>query len=169
MFKYRIVLMLFISVMVLANLYADETYVYPNQENPILSISFPEEWKVEPEENILHATPKDETVYIALWALEDVANLEAALESVDKIVSEMVDEFLANEPDKVEFNHILYYFIEGSGKDNDGEEVNASVAIFTPDGETVCLLITYGTPEAEEAHEEDFMNILKSISGKESK
>ncbi len=169
MIKYRTILALFMAALLMTNLFAEETYVYPNQENPVLSISFPDEWKVEPEENILHATPKDESIYVALWALDDVENLEAALESVDKLVSPMIDEFLADEPEKVEFNNILYYFIEGSGKDNDGEDVNASVAIFTPDGETVCLIITYGTPEADEEHEEDFMNIIKSIKGKSDK
>ncbi len=164
MTTYRIVFSILMITLMITGLFADDTYVYPNQETPVFSISFPYDWKVEPEDNMLHAMPKDETVYVALWALDDVENLEAALESVDKLIREMVTEFQADEPDKLEFNNILYYFMEGSGKDNDGEDVNAAVAIFSPDSETICLIITYGTPDAEEVHEEDFMNIIKSIS-----
>jgi hypothetical protein len=158
----------FLTVIVLllsTNLLLADEYTYPG-ENPVFSITFPDDWKVETDEELLHATPNDETLYLGLWALADAENIDAALDEIDDIVAEFVDDIETDEPDVMEINGIEITFIDGVGVDEEGEQVEASVALFSPDEKTVFVLFYFGYPETTEQHEKALVKILESIKAK---
>jgi len=162
----KLIALLTIIVLLLSTnfLLADE-YSYPG-ENPVFSITFPDNWKVETDEELLHATPKDESLYVGLWALGDVDDIDAALEVIDEVVEEFVKDLETEEPDEMEINGIEITFVDGVGEDEEGEQVEASVALFSPDDETVFVLFYFGYPESAEKHEEALVEILESITAK---
>ncbi len=66
--------LIFIILSLFLNIYlvqGQTTVEYPG-DDPIFSISFPKKWKVTTEEELLHALSKDESIYVGLWALEDI-------------------------------------------------------------------------------------------------
>ena len=64
-------------------------------------------------------------------------------------------------------NEIEFMTCDGTGIDNEGDKVNVSVALFSPDEKQIFILLYYGTPEAEDAHEDELIGIIKSINGEE--
>ena len=162
----RLPVFLMVVVLLLSTnfLFADE-YSYPG-ENPVFSITFPDDWKVETDEELLHATPKDETLYLGLWALADVENIDAAMDAIDEVVAEFVDDVETDEADEMEINGIEITFVDGVGKDEEGEQVEVSVALFSPDDETVFVLFYFGYPETTKQHEKALVKILESIKAK---
>jgi hypothetical protein len=141
---------------------ASTTVVYP-ADNPVFSITFPEGWRTETDENLLHAVPQDSSVYLGLWALEDAKNLDEALDAVDELVGSLVKNLEVDEVDSSILNDMEFLSVDGKGIDTEGDAVNVSVALFTPDEETVFILLFYGTPEAGDLHENELVDILKSI------
>jgi hypothetical protein len=142
------------------------TIVYP-EKNPIFSVTFPDDWKTETEEDIVHAYPADESIYLGIWALEDAKNLDAALDAVDEAVASLVKNLKIDDPETMTVNEIEFMTCDGTGIDNDGDKVNVSVALFSPDEKQIFILLYYGTPEAEDAHEDELVGIVKSINGEE--
>ena len=159
---------IFLTVVVLllsTNFLLADEYSYPG-ENPVFSITFPDNWNVETDEELLHATPKDESLYLGLWALADVEDIDAALDVIDEIVAEFVDDLETDEPDDMEINGIEITFIDGVGVDEEGEQVEVSVALFSPDDETVFVIFYFGYPETTKKHEKALVKILESITAK---
>lgn len=145
---------------------SDNTIIYP-AENPIFSVTFPDNWETETEDDILHATPSDSSIYLGIWALEDVKDLDAALDAVDETVSSLVKNLEVGEVETSDINGIKFMIVDGEGKDEEGDYVDVSVALFSPDEKQIFIMLYYGTPEAEQAHEDELVSILKSINEKE--
>ena len=141
---------------------AGTKYVFP-AENPIFSIVFPDNWKIESDEDILHAAPADESIYLGIWAL-DVEDVEAALAAIDEITADIVTDLKVTSTDTLTVNDINILLVEANGTDEEGDTINVSVFLFSPDGETIFITFSYGTPEAEKIHEKELLSILKSIS-----
>jgi hypothetical protein len=141
------------------------TIVYP-AENPVFSISFPNGWLTETDGELLHAMPEDSSVYLGLWALEDAKTVDAALDAVDEVVSSLVTQLKVGEVDTLVINGIAFLSVDGKGIDTEGDRVNVSAALFSPDQETIFILVYYATPAAEAHYENDLVSILKSIRGK---
>jgi hypothetical protein len=142
------------------------TITYP-ADDPVFSVTFPENWSTETDENIIHATPNDSSLYLGIWALEKGSDLDAALDAVDEAVSSLVKDLKVGEVDSTVINDIQFLNVDGTGKDEDGNPVNVSVALFSPDKEQIFILLYFGTPDAENTHEDDLVGILKSINGEE--
>lgn len=158
----KVIKLLLILVLGVFSLQA-ETYEYPG-DDPLFSISFPDDWSSEPDGEVLHASPSDNSIYLGLWALNDVENLEIALNELDNVVSDLVDEVeWDDESTEFEINDIQFLGIDGEGVDEDDNEINVSVGLFFADEDTVCIIIYFGSPEAEEEYEEDLNWILASI------
>ena len=147
----------------LASLCVAKVYIYPSSEAPIFSISFPDSWNVETKGEILHANPPDGSIYLGLWALEDAANIEDALASLDTVIAEQVTEVTWGEPEEVEINEIPAITVAGVGDVEGGQEVTVEVAVFSPNGEQEFILLYFGVPEAEEIYDADLSDILQSI------
>jgi hypothetical protein len=139
------------------------TIVYP-EKNPIFTVTFPDEWSTETEENLLHAFPSDSSIYLGIWALEDAGNLDAAMNEVDKVVASLVKDLKVGEVDSTVINGMQFLTVDGTGRDDEGDNVNVSVALFSPDEKQVFIMLYYGTPEAEKVHEDELVAILKSIN-----
>jgi len=139
-----------------------EKFVYPG-DDPLFSITFPDDWQVDLEKDLLHASPPDESLYFGLWAVEDIDNLEDAGEAVGELISELVSDFKIEEEGEMEINNIPFLYFDGSGTDRAGDSVHASVALFTPDGDTFCVLLYFGSPEAEETYQKALEDIVSSI------
>jgi hypothetical protein len=142
------------------------TIVYP-EKKPVFSVTFPDDWSTETEDDIVHATPADESIYLGIWALEDAKNLDAALDAVDEAVASLVKNLKVDDPETMTVNEIELMTCDGTGIDNEGDKVNVSVALFSPDEKQIFILLYYGTPEAEDAHEDELVGIVKSINGEE--
>ncbi len=151
-----------LCLLVAANVSVGETFTYPG-EDPLFSISFPDDWIVDLDEDLLSSMPEDESIYLGLWAIADSDNLEDALDALDEVIEELVVEFEAGELEELEINDIQIFYVDGSGLDTEGNDVNVSAAIFSPDEEMICILFYYGTPAAESLHEDELVGILKSL------
>lgn len=107
------------------------TIVYP-EKNPVFSVTFPDNWSTETDENLLHATPDDSSIYLGIWALEEANDLDAALDAVDEVVSSLVKNLQVDEADSMVVNGIQFITVDGTGKDDEGDNVNVSAALFSP-------------------------------------
>jgi len=157
-------LFLVVSLLMSYNLSAAETYTYPDSDNPVVQISFPDSWEIEPDEEMLHAMPGDESIYLGFLSLEGSEDIEAALDAVDEVLAELLSELDLADFEEIENDDFVFLYSEGNGVDKEGDAVNVTVALFSPDGEMVCLVFYYGTPEAEEIHEKELNAIVESIS-----
>jgi hypothetical protein len=171
MFKKAVFILSMLSVLLLGStiVMADgggNTIVYP-EKNPIFSVTFPDNWSTETDEDILQATPGDSSIYLGIWALENAENLNAALDAVDEAVASLVKNLEVDDPETMEVNGIQFMTCDGTGIDGEGDKVNVSVALFSPDEKQIFILLYYGTPDAEDAHEDELVGIVKSINGEE--
>jgi|GEM_PF-2791808 len=149
-------------VTALSAVWAGQTYYYPNAESPLFSVTLPESWTVETEDPLLHASPSDASIYLGLWAVE-IADMDAVGEAVGEIVGELVSDFEIEEEDELEVNGMPMYYFDGTGFDEDGDEIACSVGLFTPDGETFCVILYFGTEAAEMEHGEALNQIIHSL------
>ena len=156
--SFFVVLLLF-TVVPLAQA---ETFTYP-ADDPQFSITFPDDWTVEPDEQLLHAGPEDGTIYLGVWALAGAENLDSALEALDEALGNFFTEMELGEAEAMEINDIPFVAVDGTGADKDGNELDLSVALFLPDEDAVYILLYFGTADAEEAHEDELMSIVQSI------
>ena len=138
-------------------------YVYPSQEDSVLSITLPAAWDVQLEEDVLHATPQDESIYLSLWAVGEATDLTTALDALEETISDFLPEFTRGEIDTAEINDIDFITVNGRGLDKEGDAFNAAVALFSPVEETIYILLYFGVPKAEEEHREELVGILNSI------
>jgi hypothetical protein len=77
-----------------------------------------------------------------------------------------VTQLKVGEVDTLVINGIAFLSVDGKGIDTEGDRVNVSAALFSPDQETIFILVYYATPAAEAHYENDLVSILKSIRGK---
>jgi hypothetical protein len=141
-------------------------YMYPDTKNPIFSITIPDAWKVEQDEEVtmIHALPADESIYLGFRVLDDAKTMDAALEEVDKIIADLVTNLNLGDAKEMTLNEIPFVYVDGTGKDkDDGGDLNISVALFIPEANTVGIVLYFGTAEAEKLHEKELTDILASI------
>ena len=151
-------------LIVLLNNSIAEKFIFPG-ENPVFSIVFPDDWEIELDAEMLHATPEDESIYLGLWAL-GAESVDDALDALDEVVGEAVADAEYDEPGQLKINDIKIFYVDGKGTDDEGDNVAFSVALFSPDGETVFIVFTYGTPQEEKLHNEEWDGIIQSIKAK---
>lgn len=145
------------------------------KDKPALSITFPDDWKVEADENnpnsSVVATSADEAIEIDLWAV-DKKDLKADAEStldtmaaeVGTLIDEYIVEFQAQEPVAAKINEIDVVDISGKGKDaEDKTDVNVSVTLISPDNENLFVLMYWGSDEAEKKYAKQLAAIAASL------
>ena len=160
-----------LSLMLMTSVSFAGEYIYPDEKNPEFSITFPDDWKVETEEDVLHAGPKDDSIYMGIWAVGEEAtddNIKAVLDGVDELVAELLTDVKPiGEAQKQTINEIPFVIVDGTGKlKDDGSAVNVSIALFVSDGKNLFTLVYFGIPDAEKAHEKELVDILNSVKGK---
>ena len=161
---------------------AQTEYTYP-KDAPVLSITFPESWKVEldqEDQKGISAVSQDEGITLYVWPLDEQEvkdNPEAAIEAAAKDagadIAEWVTEPKFEEPKVIKGegdNAIEFLDIEGTGKDKgDGSDITLSLTFFSPDNKTVFAMLYYGSPDADKANENDLAAIAQSIKAPAAK
>ena len=157
----RIVTTLAVLALLAAPSFA-ERYYYPDEDSALFSVDILNSWSVEVEDQILHAGPPDGTIYLGFWAL-DAGDMDAAGQAVEGIVDSMISGFEVTEEGEGDLNGMPAYYVDGHGRSEDGGPLNASVALFSPDGATFCIVIYFGSPDDQSRHESSLNRIVNSI------
>jgi hypothetical protein len=156
--------LILLSLILCASLtFATETYKYPAEGQAIMSIDFPQAWLVEKDEEMLHATSPDELVYLNLWALQEVTQVDDAIDIIDEVLAVYLQELELNDAETGSVNDLEMVFIDGSGEDMEGNPVTTSVVLFSPDNETVMLTFFVATPTGAQNNKNDIKEIITSI------
>jgi hypothetical protein len=167
----------------------EDEYFFP-KENPIFSLSLPDDWMVVSstfpnswrewrKEDVqgsgavpFQASPdfvQEGRLLITLWAFvpDAVANLEVAEQNAGELIAERITDFTpaAETWEKMTINGIPFIFMDATGKEKakDGAPVNVSAAFFNPEGTHVFLLLVTGSPEILEKYEGEVQKIMNSI------
>ncbi|UCE43106.1 MAG: hypothetical protein JSV17_09240 [Candidatus Aminicenantes bacterium] len=183
-----------ISVLILISmanvLFAEEVEHFFPKENPIFSLSIPDDWDVVSsmfpnswrewrKEDVqgsgavpFQASPdfvQEGRLLITLWAFvpDAVADLGVAEQNAGELIAERVTDFIpaADTWEKNSINGIPFLFMDASGKEKAKNEapVNVKAAFFNPEGTHVFLLMVIGSPEIMEKYEGEVQKIINSI------
>lgn len=167
----------------------EEEYFFP-KENPIFSLSLPDDWSVVSSmfPNSWREWTKDDVqgsgavpfqaspnftqegrLLITLWAFvpDGVADLEVAEQNAGKLIAERFTDFTpaVETWEKRTINEIPFISVEATGKEkakNDAP-VNIHAAFFNPEGTHVFLLLVSGSPEILKKYEGELQKIINSI------
>jgi hypothetical protein len=149
---------------------AEETDYWFEDENEeaIFYLTLPNGWKGEWQEeegvSILHALPNDESIYLSVWALHDVKDLQSAAEALDNLLANLVTDLKPEEWEEDTINGIPFIYSDATAKaKDDGELVEVSVAFFVPAEGQVFILSYFGTPDAWHNHKQAVTSIYNSI------
>ncbi len=167
----------------------EDEYFFP-KENPIFSLSLPDDWMVVSsmfpnswrewrKENVqgsgavpFQASPdfvREGRLLITLFAFvpDAVADLAVAEQNAGELIAERITDFTpaAETWKKMTMNGIPFIFMDATGKEKarDGVPVNVSAAFFNPEGTHVFLLLVTGSPEILEKYEGEVQKIMNSI------
>lgn len=167
----------------------EDEYFFP-KENPIFSLSLPDDWMVISsmfpnswrewrKENVqdsgaipFQASPdffREGRLLITLWAFvpDAVADLGVAEQNAGELIAERITDFTpaAETWEKMTINGIPFIFMDATGKEKakNGVPVNVSAAFFNPEGTHVFLILVTGFPEILEKYEGEVQKIMNSI------
>ena len=173
--QFRVTLtVLGLLVMFAAVTQAGTIYTYPTI-NPVLTITFPDNWSVTQDPDYkkgIIATAPDEEIEIDLWAVQKKdadKDLEKALEEaavdVASLIVRWVNDFKGDEkPTLFTVNDIVFCEIKGMAKDKeDGTPVKVCAHFFSPDDNTLFVMMYWGTETAETKYAKELAGIAKSI------
>ena len=139
------------------------TYTYPADE-PVMSIDIPISWNVETDEDgSLVASPVDESIYLELFEVDDADDLNDAINYVGGIVDEWLSNVKIGDPETYDVNGMQLISFDGTGTDEDEDKILLTVALFSPDNDTVMMLLYFGTEEAEDDHEDELESIVRGL------
>ena len=170
--------------------FAEEAEYFFPKENPIFSLSIPDDWDVVSSmfpnswrewrkgdvqgsgAVPFQASPdftQEGRLLITLWAFvpDAVADLAAAEKNAGELIADRITDFTpaAETWEQKTINGIPFIFMEATGKEKakNGVPVNVSAAFFNPEGTHVFLLLVTGTPEILERYEGEMQKIMSSI------
>jgi hypothetical protein len=185
---YVIIVLILLSMTSVSFAEEDE-YFFP-KENPIFSLSLPDDWDVVSsmfpnswrewrEQDVsgsgavpLQASPdfvQEGRLLITLWAFvpDAVADLGVAEKKAGELIGERFTDFTqtAETWEKKTINEIPFIFMDATGKEKarNGVPVNISAAFFNPEGTHVFLILVTGSPEVLESYKEEVQKIISSI------
>jgi hypothetical protein len=143
--------------------FAGQKFDYP-QGAPIFSITYPETWTVEAQEQTIAAGTDDGGVSSVLMAL-DAQDLDSALQaSVDALGENFTGFETDGEAQEGEVNGMAVVLVNGIGTVDGGGKVKVNCAIFTPDAEKFFMLFIF-TPEGVAGQQaEEINSLLQSIT-----
>jgi hypothetical protein len=144
---------------------ADQTITYPEDE-PIFSISFPDDWEVEGDEESVSASSKDELVNMELIALEAEALKDAVKMAKEALTEELEGLKFKDEPEKGEMNGMDVIFLNAEVT-IEGIKMAVNVCLFAPKKADTCFMLFNIVPfEALEDHVEEISKIVNSVKVK---
>jgi hypothetical protein len=155
-----------IATLTLASLAsAEQTINYPATDS-IFSISFPDDWKVETEEQSVSASSPDDLVNMELIVLE-VEAMDVAIRAAKESLSEELKGIKwTDDPESGELNGMKVTFLNAQVVIED-VKMAVNCAIFAPKkADTFFMLFNIIPLEALEKHGEAVGKVLNSIKGK---
>lgn len=162
--KLPVVIIATLALLAHSLLAADQTISYP-EDDPVFSITFPENWNVEDGESV-SASSEDELVHMELISLEAEA-LGDAVKLAKESLKEQFEGLKWNgEAEKGELNGMPVSFINANVTI---EEIKMAIncAIFAPkDSDTFFMLFNVVSLESLEQHSEAIAGIINSVKGK---
>jgi len=159
----KISIIFIITLLLIAATVNADTYFYPD-EYPVFAVTFPDDWMVETDEELLSATPDDESIYVGIWALEDIDDIDAAMEALDEEIQDFMTDIIAKEPVITTINEIPFVIIDGKGVYDEDVPVEFSVTIFSTDGETFFIGLYFGEPDDINFYSEELKAIISSVA-----
>lgn len=125
------------------------------------SIFIPDNYSVEIEGDVLVATDPTQELGIRLYAVENEASLENAVEEAFELIKQNVTDLDLGEGQESKLNGLDTLFFDGTGKVG-GTPADLSVGLFHKNGK---ILVMYGVVNSAKASkfEADIVKILKSI------
>lgn len=146
----------------LGSAHAEKTFDYPADE-PYFSVTFPDDWNVDGEDQSLSASPEDETVAVELMAL-DAEEFDAAIDEAAKALAEEFGELEWTDPQEAKVNGMDVVLANAKGE-LEGETVHVNCCFFAPEkAETMFMLFFFAPSVALEKHGEALNSILQSIT-----
>jgi len=170
--------------------FAEEAEYFFPKENPIFSLSIPDDWDVVSSmfpnswrewrkgdvqgsgAVPFQASPdftQEGRLLITLWAFvpDAVADLAAAEKNAGELIAERIKDLTPAEETwkKMTINGIPFIIMNATGEEKakTGVPVNVSAAFFNPEGTHVFLLLVTGSPEILERYEGEMQKIMSSI------
>lgn len=121
----------------------------------------PDGWKHEAADEGITATDPSEEVMMAFFVPEDADNLEEALKSLDRELSEYVKDLRPGEPEETKINGLDAVIVDAKGT-IEGTAVDLGIAVIAR-GEKV--LLVFGAVESSKSkrHEAVIEKIMRSI------
>jgi hypothetical protein len=140
-----------------------KTVRLPDADDPIASITFPDDWKVTDISGGVAADSPDEHVYISAVVVKDETDVEAEIDDVFKMLKEHNVEFdeSTKKENKFKINSLEAEEILYQGKDEDGP---CGISITFVPIKNNLVILTYWVTAAEEAkHQEAVGKIIRSL------
>ena len=133
------------------------------KDKPLITVSFPNDWKVKYDDGGLDVESADEEIYFYLDA-HDSKDVDKALkDTIDYLKKEGVTVDKSTQKKKeATVNGMGYGSFSWSGKDKDGD-TKVSLMLFEPTAGKMILVLYWGTPEGEKKHAEELGAIILSI------
>lgn len=144
---------------------AAQNFDYP-EGDPAFSIRFPASWTAEVnDQDALEGLSSDQTVYMVLWEVEDVDNVEQEItETAEQLLSDVeFDE--ADEEEVTNKYDVKFWLKHGTGVDKQNDEqVQFTIAVFgITEDRAFIAMYTIESENATEEGKRQFTNIMESI------
>lgn len=134
---------------------------YPHGDAKV-SITIPDSWKVETEENSLTANSPDESV-VLLFMVVEATDTDEALKALDKELDKVVKNVKTDgKPEEITVNGMKGVVIDGTGK-VDGQKVDLGLLVLSTKSGKVLFGLGFGETGKYKKHEADVEKIFKSI------
>lgn len=153
---------------------AEENDFYiEDDEGPVFYITLPDgwsgEWQEEEELNVLHAMPKDESIYLSIVALQDATDPEASGALVDAILTRVFSgyNFEAWKETTTTAGVPLFSSESTATVKKSGAEVKLSARYFVPKKDVTYVLYYFGTPAAFDARKGELEAIVDTLRTEE--
>ncbi len=158
--KYSLI---FLSLILFSNTYAQQEVLYLDDVDPVFSITFPTDWEVGKSENRYEAYPKDESLYFCLWEVKDY-QMEDAVKHVEILVSPFLKDTKFGEAVKQTTKRVEMKEVKGKAKNN-AKDVDVTVSFFQA-RKRLLIVVCYAPEQAMKAHASVLDKIKNSISTK---
>ncbi|MEZ5386935.1 MAG: hypothetical protein R3F13_15610 [Prosthecobacter sp.] len=144
--------------------YAEQTINYPATK-PFFSISFPDSWVVEHDDESVSASSKDELANMELIAL-DAEEIDDAIDIGKESLEDELPGIKFTKPESGELNGMNVTFLNGQVS-IEGVKMAVNCCVFAPKkADTFFMLFNIIPLEALEKHGGDIGKILNSVKGK---
>ena len=123
----------------------------------------PDDWDQESDEDMILLSPKGDDVVNVMLVVVDASELEAAVEVLETVLSEIVPNAeQVEEPQQVVIEGMPAMLLEARGE-IEGSPRNVALALIETPKDKVLIVLALGTPEDAERHGPTLEKMLNSL------